>query len=444
MSLIAEFVNWFQSLFGSSSPKPAAVLELSEVSAWVQTQSEARTQPLLQEASARFSEIRFLLTQAQSHIDTVSKSKSLEVSSASRVEKIVSSSQHSLRERMQALFSKLSPPQQSDAERVYSYALMAYPLLQKEIPSMRKEIAYTGFSQKSEITKLGETLSELEEVLRRLFNRFSENPEPLIPQRVKKSSDAIYEARLRQTELHREKSKLKTERTALEDQMTELESKIKTENTSERAVRMAQIESGLEEIAHENMGIENRLFSTIEPVDRPLRRLHQIVEAKIAPNNTVVLREELAHYLANLLNNPVLAFRSDPKGVLFKELLIELKQAIDSNTITLKDAEKQKRIDAIFALHEYDFFDAFFWKQNKLEVEKQKLEKELKDSQFFLQVHSLTQKHHALLDEKKRLDEEHAQIESTIAKTTALLEREKKQLEEDLSKLSGGPVRVVV
>ncbi len=427
MGIAQAAKKFLAQLFGSKtiSPKELAFSDLDE---YLSKISEKETSALSEKAFSRFSEIRFLTAQLKAGFGNLSHHAIDSEKGNPSLRKVVASSQHSLAERLSSLISRLEPPRIVTFASVSHYCLTAYPLLQKEILSMRKDIAYTGILLKKEVKGLGENFSELEEVLSDLFEDFSKSPVTGVFPKVFSNRDAIRELEEKNRELKQQHQKIKSELLELENQITFQEQKNKTEKHSAAARRLEELRTQFAELSQQQITLEQNLSVLLEPVDKPLRRLHQIVEAKTDLNTGIVLRPELAFFLSTLNRSPVAAFKSDPKGTLFKEVLMELKQALDSGIVSLKEKEKQKCTNAIFSLAEYDFFEQFFWKHNKAEVEKQKIDRELKSSVYLMNLA-------AIQTEVARLKARAAQLTSEQSGTTQALEKNNSEIETRLKEL---------
>ncbi|MBS3062179.1 MAG: hypothetical protein J4215_06375 [Candidatus Diapherotrites archaeon] len=443
MGLLSNARKFLAQLFSGRTPKPVE-LSFVEVEAWVAKTSEQEFGSLSNNAITRFSEIRFLTSQLKIGFSAL-KTQPIETQKGNpALRKVVSSSQHALSERMDHLLSKLEPPRLVDFSTVSTYCLTAYPVLQKEILSMRKDIAYTGILLQKEVKGIGENFAELEQILSELFKAFSESPVTSVLPSVSAGIRRIKELQDKNREIKTETSRLRSAQLELEQEHSDVEKKYQSETDSSTAQRLTALKKSFDELLQEQQELEQQLLVRLEPVDKPLRRLYQMVESKTEQNESVLLRQELALYLSTLTRSPSSAFKSDPKGVLFKEILVELKQAIDSDVIHLKEKEKERAIQAIFALAEYDFFDQFFWKHNKCEVEKQKIEKELKSSVFFMNLQAIETELKRLQDRKKNIETEQSKLHAALEKNRTEISRDAKQLGELLSSIRGGPVSVLI
>jgi hypothetical protein len=110
-------------------------------------------------------------------------------------------------------------------------------------------------------------------------------------------------------------------------------------------------------------------------VDRPLQRFNQLVES-----GRWVLPSKEKEILGLFLTNPVLALKSDPKAELFKKVLAEVIKAIEDNSVELKEKEKEKRLEALQEIINFDFFGKVFWRMNELQRKQDELNKEISKS----------------------------------------------------------------
>ncbi|MDO8624915.1 MAG: hypothetical protein Q7R47_02445 [Candidatus Diapherotrites archaeon] len=443
MGILNSVSRFFSSLFsgGAHAPKP---LELSadEIDDWLSQTSADETKRLVEHALSRFSEIRFLVKELKAGFSRLAAESVEQDTGNPALRKVVSSSKQSIAERLNRLVEKLEPPRSAEFSTISTYCLNSYSLLQKEILSMRKEIAYTGILLSGTVKGLGPHFGELEQILSALQQEFSKSPVTGRLSHVHQHRETIRNLSEKNKELSANLASNRSEQLSLENEIQRHHDTLNTEQGSETALRLGELKLLLEQHNQKQFKLEQSLAVLLEPVDKPLRRLHQIVEAKTASNNALALSPELAQYLSTLMRSPASAFKSDPKGALFKRLLLELKQAIASEVVTLKDKEKEKCISAIYFLSEYDFFEHFFWKHNQSEVEKQKIEKELKSSVYFMNIQNIETDLSRLEGKKTLLGHDRAGYAAALEKNRAEIEQEKQTLEQQLAQIHGAAVTI--
>ena len=119
-------------------------------------------------------------------------------------------------------------------------------------------------------------------------------------------------------------------------------------------------------------------------VEKPMQRFSQMVESR-----KHLVDKELEDILRLYMTNPFIAIKRDPKGGELKKILQEVRQLVEKGSITLKDdREKEKKLEALDSLLEYNFFDEIFWEMNKADVELNKADKELSGMKVYSDISS--------------------------------------------------------
>jgi hypothetical protein len=414
-----------------------------EIDDWLAKTAADETKRLSDFAVPKLAEVRYLSKELKTAFGQMASQSVESDTGNTALRKVVSGSKQSVGERFTRLIEKLEPPRSLEFSALSAYATVSYPLLQKEIHGMRKEIAYTGILLSGEIKGLGEHFGELEKVLSDLASEFSKSPVTGRLVTVRAQQQNLAELRERKRDLSDKTAANRSELLSIEDRILSTHARLNTEQASQTAKRLGELRLALEKHARTQFELESSLSAQLEPIDKPLRRLHQIVEAKTAPNDSLTLRPDMTMFLSTLMRSAPSAFKSDPKGALFKELLVELKQAIDSGVVTLKEKEKERAISAIYSLSEYDFFEHFFWKHNAAEAEKQKIERELKSSVYFLTIQGIEAELKRLEEKKALLAHEQAALSVALDKNRAETDRGIQVLETELSAMHGGAVKVL-
>jgi hypothetical protein len=134
-------------------------------------------------------------------------------------------------------------------------------------------------------------------------------------------------------------------------------------------------EEDLVKLANEKQDLKLQISALLLNIDRPLGRYKQIVDS----GRKKVSKEE-KEMLDLFITNPILALKKDPKAELFKKILKDMKELVESGEIELKDKEKEKRLEALEEIIKFDFFGSVFWKMNELQKKQLDLNKTISTS----------------------------------------------------------------
>ena len=137
------------------------------------------------------------------------------------------------------------------------------------------------------------------------------------------------------------------------------------------------------------------------------------------------------------MRNPLLALKRDPKAESFKIVLQELKKQLDSEAIVLKEKENEKRLAVLQELLEFNFFEGFFWKANEIEVELNRIEKEIRHSEFSknaLEKEKELRETQALLEEKGSLLGNYKKELEKISESSSVIKNKTESMLSELAK----------
>lgn len=437
MGLWEQILDWVQQWFGKKTPQSYA-LKAVEIPVWAEEKTREETRALASMALNRFSEIRFLIKELTEELETLEKTP-LEEAAHERLQKVVVSSQQTMVVRMRNLLEKLNPPTVAEWKNIHGYARSSFLLLQKETESFGKNIAYTSILRKDEIKSLGEHWTELESALKELFEAFSTSAA------VEKTTviQQTYEQVLR---LQQESKAAFSEHKQLENELNEIENKIKQDQESlaawtqsSEAKAVGELQEQLHALEKQKTVIREPVSEVLGSIDKPLKRFQQL-----ASSGQWALEKELHAFLSVLAEKPFKALEMDPKAQRLKEVLQEMKKAIGEGKIGFKDEkEKAKRLEALENAQRFDFFSNFFWKENELEKKRRGLEKELQSRGFFEKAQSAQKQMQELLQEKKQLEQLLVQANVRQSKNQLAFLEKKEILEKQLSKIAEKPVTVL-
>lgn len=432
MGFLDSFRVWLKRLFQTEPRQSKArALPFETVPSWIEQETDSEFEELEQLALNRFSEIRFLLKEIRSQLDALEKKRVDEEPANERLQRVVSSSQQTMVSRMRILLEKLEPPKTPQWKEIRSYASNAFGLLQKETELFGKNIAYTSLLHREEVKGIGQHLSELEQILKGLFDSFSANPLVERTQLAKNLHQQMTTLQQEIQSLERESKLLEQEQKQFAQKLSLQQSALAETHSSPEAKVLEEAQRELQNLSKQKEALHRQLSDLIGEIDKPLKRFSQLVTS-----NQWALEKQQAPFLSLLLENPPKAFETDPKGQSFKEILKELLSAVDQKRISFKDEkEEAKRRAAIQHLMDFDFFSNFFWKENELEKKRYQIEKQIQSEGWSVKLEEQQVRLQRILSEKNALEETFLQHRSALQKNRLLFEEKKILLEKKLSEI---------
>jgi len=217
------------------------------------------------------------------------------------------------------------------------------------------------------------------------------------------------------TEKEIDKAKLSLE--AAEKDRKAITSKLNALRNSASFKEIATLQERKSSLLKEKQEKKTELVSLMASIDKPLKRFSKAIESGRAE-----LPATVRETVQQLQQNPLQLFKKDPKGETIKAVLQQLKKAIETGTIELKEREKDKRLSTIDELLAFNFFSENYWKFNEIDSKLQSIEKELKEKPVVKEI--------SLLEEKFK------EAERAIQETGFSLETLKARLEKEREALS--------
>jgi hypothetical protein len=356
----------------------------------------------------KFSEIKHVLRRLESLLQ---KLESTEVETENpKLGKIVETSKRHSSQQLSMLVQKLSPPNLQDLGAVQKYCLESESFLAKEIPAFGKSLVYTSIVLKEDMKNIGSLVEELQKSFAELNKEFEKNKKVFLDSFANAKVSQILENNMKIAAIKESVSSLANEISSLEKIVFDSKAGIEEMRCSEEAKSLLALEEKKASLLEGKKALEHKVFEKTSAVEKPMRKLANIAEKQ----KTSLSKEQLA-FLQDFLHNPVLAMKRDPKAELFKGVLRELGAQFSSGNLELKEKDFEKKHGVLKELLEYNFFENFFWKTNTIEVELQKIEKSLRQSDFSKKI----------LEEQKALDEKQALLEEKQSQVSA----QKKDLE---------------
>ncbi|HLC79465.1 MAG TPA: hypothetical protein VJG83_03460, partial [archaeon] len=361
------FMGIIEQLFGSfGGKKEAKEVSLEEAQRMVEEKIALEEKELIEGASKGFAQIKHLL------LSLSKRAKSLESQlhpeqGNQRFRQIVSTSQKNLTRQLEGLARKISPPSKISAQTIREYAPGALKSLTADLLPYWKNIALTKLLLKDEIKYIGQDIEELTTILQQINSTaHSQKLEGAysLQQMFSQLSKAQEEEILQKQMEQKTRSEISQKKMELEG----LEKKLSEKKASEQMQMLLSFEKKKSSLESEKQKIVISFNDAIAPLEKVLKRMQGL------PGD---LPQKEGEILSMLLLSPVGVFVADPNGANLKSIMQKAKKMIEDGSISLKEGEKKKRLEAIDEFLKKDFFSEYFWALNKLQVELVQIEKEL-------------------------------------------------------------------
>lgn len=366
-------MGFFDFLGGRSKGKLQAVsLKPEEAEPFLEKELAHKKKRALDESARRIAEIKHTLKELDASLKALEGAKAPEKSA--RLDRIVETSRSNSLRQLSSLLEKLKPTNSSDLGEIKRYCSESLLALQ-QAGHFGRNIAYAGISFKEEMKSIGTGMKQLSEQIVSLKKILDENSAvfslPLLKQKMlqfRNASQSIEFAEKDLLELQRRLAESSEENAALGAKLNAL-------RKSDEFSCIAEFNLKKSQLLKEKQSAKTELLNLFARVERPLSRLDKATKA-----GKVFLQPEQATFLHELLVNPFMALKLDPKAETTKAILAEAKKAIETGLIELKAQEKEKKLAAIQELLSFDFFSEIFWKFNKIDSELLAIEKKLKET----------------------------------------------------------------
>ncbi len=379
----------------------------------------------------KFSEVKHLLKQLKDNLDELEKVNVLGTEGNFRLRKIVKTSKKNLLNQMNSLIKKLSPPNKSEFSLLQEYCLNSSKLLQEAVTSFGKNIAYTGIILKNEVKKIGSNVQELNKVFSDLKKLFEENSHlSLVPQTHQIISE--FKEKLKEKDESIKKIKLiENEILSLNKLLNEKEKELNNTKTSSKAAELNSLQEKKAALVRKKQEIKSKILNIFSPIEKPLKRFYKLSESK-----QFILSSEEKSIFHAFLSNPFLALKADPKAATIKKLFSYLQTLIENNTISLKEKEKQKKLESLKKLQSFDFFEKVFWEFNSIEVEIKKIDAEISSKAIAKKISSIEEEIVSINSQIKEKIEELQFEKNSLKKLESALTELKTSIEDSLQKIS--------
>ena len=374
-------IDWIlEMLFGNSKNK-TLILNRRELEEKIREKEGREIKEAERQVFSKVAEIKHLINEAEDLLAKIKKADVDDEGGNTRLRKVVSSSKTTLIYKFSGMLEKIKPPSTMDFSVAWNYVKASRQALAKEIIDMRKSIAYTGIILKDEMRELGGTFEEIEKALAEADSVMIKTGIDEIGS-LKESIAALDKKIAEGVEIERQIEDFGEELKSIE------EAEKKELNSAERLKESHEMDSMNEMLGKKSVAsrkkqeLKGKLIEKLGTVDKPLQRFSQLVES-----GKHILEKGLEDALRLYMTNPFIAIKRDPKGEELKKILQEVRQLVENGGITLKDErEKEKKLEALENLIEFNFFDEIFWEMNKAEAELNRADKELSGMKVYSEI----------------------------------------------------------
>lgn len=386
---------------------------------------------------SNLAEIKHLIKALEESLSNLEKQKVEQDTGHQRLRKIVVTSKKTLIERMRNMTVKLAPIQSNDFIELSSYCSNSVNLLETEVNSFGKNIAYTGIVLKEPIKDLGQKLKELNSVFIETKKLFDSKKGLLDISSAKKSFEEIKQKNQLKQENSLKEKELLNQIDDSEEEIQELKKKLtELENSTEakQHENLLQQKSGLMEKKQQT---KTKLAELFYPVEKLLRSFRKLVEAK-----HFILTQEEKNLLNSYLSNPFLALKKDNNAETLKKIFNYIKELIKEGKISLKEKEKEKKINALNSLIEFDFFGNFFWELNETDKNLAEIEARINSLNISSKISSLKNNFSSLEHLKENYSAELQKQKSKSQELSQEIISLKNSLEKGLSEFSAKEITI--
>jgi hypothetical protein len=358
--LIEKIILFFKNLF---KKEPVIIkTTIENLPLLIEKGFATRKEEIENYSAKKISEIKYLHSKAKSIIKSINQTP-LDEKSNERLNHAVETSKKQLIIQLEKLLEKIEPNKIENKINSYrEYAGKSEAILVIEINMFRKNIAYTSFYHKEEMKELGETLQGLLNNLHEMNQKFINEKDLFEFENFKEKIGGALKKKKELTNSKKEIETLNEKINQLEEEIKKQEEKINTKMNNSAMLEAKNAEEELVKLTSAKQDLKLEISALLLNIDRPLQRYKQIVDSgrKKVPN-------EEKEMLDLFITNPILALKKDPKAQIFKKILKDMKNLIESGEIELKDKEKEKRLEALESISKFDFFGKVFWKMNELQ-----------------------------------------------------------------------------
>jgi len=375
-------------------------------------------------SAKNMSEIKYLYEKSKVLLVDI-KEKNLEDKPNERLNKAAVTAKTQMENQLEKILDKINPLNiGTDLENIYGYSRESYVFLFNEINSYRKSIVYISIYLKDEMKNLGSNLQELLNKFQEMNDLFSKEQNVFFFEKTKKNIEKIKKNNI---EIEKKENEIKN----IENETKNIENEIKTIvqdlvklKESEESKKIDLLNEQKSKFFNEKQSLKVELSSMISTVDKPLQRFASLVDS-----GRWKINKEDKELLDCFIINPILALKKDVNGKQIKSILEEVKKAIEDEKIELKEKEREKRMDALVELINFDFFGRIFWKVNEIQKEVNEIDAIINKSKV---LKDIEKKENSILDLKQKVESKNSEIKTILSQINSL----KQKNDENIEKIS--------
>ncbi|MCR4335103.1 MAG: hypothetical protein NUV57_01045 [archaeon] len=348
----------------------AKSVSLEEAKKIAVNEFDAEKKELVDFSSKKFSEIKHLSIRLTKSASLLENHKIDLDEGNKRYRQIVVTSQKNLVRQLKGISNKIVPPTDFEAKTLREYVSKSNLVITNDLMPYWKNIALAKLMLKDEVNSIGDDLKELLETLEGLRNRaFSEKLANL--EKISELLKKIESNKKLLDELDLKISDSKNKGKEKEKSVTKIEDKISGKKNSEGIESFNEFTNKKEVFEKQKIELIAGFNAELAPVEKILKRLQSVAES------TKLLDLKEKELLGFLLETPASAVALDPKGTVFRSVIVKAEKLVKEGTIPLKNKEKEKKAEALSNLIEKDFFSEYFWKLNNIQSDINMIEKKI-------------------------------------------------------------------
>lgn len=431
-------MSFFKKLFGEKKKEIVKKeLKLGEVREYAHTKIEKKEAELKKELASQIAEVKHLIRELQNDIEGLGN-KSVEVDEGNtRLRKVVVTSKENVERQMKNLLEKLSVPSTESVREMFDYCKNAKLAVEKELPSFRKSLAYTGILIKEELKKIGKHLQELHSILQKAVDGVKDSNVlgfSALEECVEKLGNEISE----KESCGKKIVEIKENLGKLEQELIAVEKDVGKIQTGDDAKNLRKLQQEIEDLDKDAADVVSGISDLIAPAEKILKRMVQLSQSGKFP-----LNKEEEDAINKYMYEPATVMSADPKGEIIKRVASQAIKLVEDSTISVKEKEVEKRINAMRKLQEYDFFGNVFWKLNETQAKKDSLRKEISG---FKVGKLISDKKEEVNEIENKIEQAKKIIEieeSKLGKINQAIEELKEKVEKTASKITNEEITIL-
>jgi len=417
-------LNWLKNIFGSSKAGDPTGLKLQDIESWLNDRQKdagfedkmdgiyAKVEPLEKALS------RDIASLASADPDSSTPPKLLRAGLAARGEIV---------KQLESLEEKLHPPGRRDPDSIYQHHWSLLKGLERTVTTFGRAQRYVAalFPKNieginSELGKASRLLVEMEELIGK--NRKLQEESWY----CRKLAEGLDRSRAAAEELERKVQERESDLKRIKSDLSSQEENLSRLAESEKGRDIEKLKERLADAVHEKAQAEEELSSLVSPLSKALARI-----AKQGSSARLALQHK--NVFSSLLAAPSRVQDAEISGSL-QELRLHLA------ALGLKDKKKEKTLDHIDMLIKDNSLEKARARQAGLQEEISILESRLaEESQEGKRLKELIVYAKKSL---KSLEEELSQSNRDLASLHEKAHADESELEERLTRIAGGPVKI--